>query len=425
MKEEKRIRAKSLHLTLHKITNQTFDYWLEKARTFKPNVQAVLVGLEENHEEEKGLHAHIIIQFTTNQELSRRQFVKHFGTDSLHIAKKPSKDALLMALGYVSKTGNTKQWGEFLFRGTPLDANPEIYKFNYQVKSIDDGLRYFDKVIKENLTKDRNIIEKYAERDDDIGRWLRKHASHTRTLIKLEHTWYLNYCNEKKLGFDYQDFIDDEGLLRRHYDVYLEEFPKIFSEHLPKYSELILEQDYDQHADHDLEVVKKVIGVIKEAQKHGPHRSHKSLNLYLWSTSPSFGKTRLMHYLNDHMMAYRLPEDQYYVDYKNDMYSILISDEAEAFIKTKEYSHLKLLLEGENVEFNMKGRTKIVKRDNPLIVLAENKSFEDLMKLNFRQRYQPEVMATRVLDLELKSRATLHFLLDRCLIPSKRKASEQ
>ena len=430
MKKEKlegqrHIDMKSAHLTLHKIINQSHDYWLEKAKGFRSNVQAVLVGLEENHEEEKGLHAHIVIQFTTRQKLSRDQFVKHFGTDSLHIAVKPNKDALLMALGYVSKTGNTKQWGEFMFRGTPLDANPEVYKFNYQVKSIDDGLAYFHKVIKENLSKDRNVIKKYARRDDAIGIWLQRHPSHARTLQKLENAWYLDYCNERKLGFDYQDFIDDDQLLRRHYEVYLGEFPKIFKEELPKYSELVLEEDYDQHAEHDLAVLKKIVGVLKEAQQHGPHRPHKTLNLHIWSKSPSFGKTRLMDYLNAHMMAYRLPEDQYYVDYENDLYSILVSDEAEAFLKTKEYAHLKLLLEGQSVEFNLKGYTKVVKRDNPLIILADNNSFDELMELNFRKRYQPEVMATRVLDLELRSRATLHFLLDRCLFPSTKKVSEK
>jgi hypothetical protein len=418
------ISSKTVHVTLHKIANQDFDYWLEKGKTFRSNVQAVLVGLEQNHEEEKGLHAHIVVQFTTRQQLNRKQFVEHFGTDSIHIATKPSKDALLMALGYVSKTGNTRQYGEFLFRGVPLDSNPEVYKFQYQVKSVDDGLAYFDKVIKENLSKDRNTIEKLAERNDAIGRWLRKNPGHTRTLMKLEHTWYLSYCNEKKLGFEYQSFVEDEKALSEAYNEYLKEFPGIFKANLPKLSKLELEKDYMHHEAHDLEGLRQIIIVLKEAQKYGSSRPHKSLNLYIWSTSPSFGKTRLMNYLNDHMMAYRLPEDQYYVDYKNDLYSILISDEAEAFIKSKDYSHLKLLLEGEHVEFNMKGRTKVIKLDNPLIVLAENKPFHELMNMNFKHRYQHEVMATRVLDLELKSRATLHFLLDRCLIPSKKKVAK-
>lgn len=113
------------------------------------------------------------------------------------------------------------------------------------------------------------------------------------------------------------------------------------------------------------------------------------------------------------MMAYRLPDDQWYVDYENGLYQALVSDEAQAFLKSKSYSHLKHIFEGQKVEFNLKGKTKIMKEDNPLIVLAENKSFHDLMAKHFEFNYQPEVMATRVLDLELKSRATLHFLLDR------------
>jgi hypothetical protein len=116
------------------------------------------------------------------------------------------------------------------------------------------------------------------------------------------------------------------------------------------------------------------------------------------------------------MMAYRLPDDQYYVDYENGMYEVLVSDEAAAFLKSKDYSHLKHILEGERVEFNLKGQPKILKEDNPLIVLADNMSFNDLMKKHFPKRYDKAVMATRVLDLELKSRATLHFLLDKCFI---------
>jgi hypothetical protein len=57
----------------------------------------------------------------------------------------------------------------------------------------------------------------------------------------------------------------------------------------------------------------------------------------------------------------------------------------------------------------MKGREKIYKEDNPLIVLAENVSFDDLMLRHHKDRYSHDVMGTRVLSLELRSSATLHF----------------
>jgi len=115
------------------------------------------------------------------------------------------------------------------------------------------------------------------------------------------------------------------------------------------------------------------------------------------------------------MRAYRLPNDQFYIDYENFCYDVLVSDEAEAFLKTKDYSHLKLIFEGAEVEFNRKNKTKVIKQDNPLIVLAENISFDELMNDRFNDRYSKEVMATRVLDLEIRARPTLHFFLDSCV----------
>ena len=57
-------------MTLYKLDNDDKAYWVEKARTFRTNVVAVLVGLEENHAEGKGVHAHIFMQFSTYQKLS-------------------------------------------------------------------------------------------------------------------------------------------------------------------------------------------------------------------------------------------------------------------------------------------------------------------------------------------------------------------
>lgn len=164
-KENERIFSKYVHVTLHKLANDDKAYWVKKAHDFRANVVAVLVGLEENHEEGKGVHVHIFIQFSTKQRLSRKQFVDHFGTDSLHISTRKGKNDLLQGLGYVAKTGNTAQDGKFTYGGVELDMNPEIYRFKYQVKSIEDGLQYFAKVIKENLGKDKNIIKNLEDRD--------------------------------------------------------------------------------------------------------------------------------------------------------------------------------------------------------------------------------------------------------------------
>lgn len=413
--EKGRINVKYVHITLHKLINEDINFWLEKGRSFRANVVAVLVGMEENYAEGKGIHAHIFVQFSTYQKLSRKQFVEHFGTDSLHISTRKSKDDLLQGLGYVSKTGNTAQEGTFTYRGVELDTNPEVYRFKYLVKNIEDGLQYFDKVIKENLGKDKNVIKRYARRDDAIGRWLRQNRQHTNTLHKLAHTWSLEYKNAQKKGFKFKEFVENEVALRRAYENYLRVFPAIFRKHLPEGSRLVLEDDYAKHKDHDLEVLRDLYIHIKIALKYGYNRPLKSLNVYIWSRNPSFGKTRLLNFLDDHMMTYRLPDDQYYVDYENKMYEVLVSDEADAFIRTKDYSHLKHIFEGQRVEFNRKGKEKVLKEDNPLLILADNVSFDTLMQKRHPARYSHDVMATRVVSLQLKSRATLHFLMDECM----------
>lgn len=410
-----RINTKYVHVTLHKLENKDKAFWVQKARGFRVNVVAALVGLEENHEEGKGVHVHIFIQFSTRQMLSRKQFVDHFGTDSLHISTRKSKDDLMQGLGYVSKTGNTAQYGVFTYRSVELDTNPEVYRFKYQVQSVDDGLAYFSKIIRENLGKDKNIIKKFAKRNDAIGRWLQKNRQHTTTLHKLAHTWALDYANELKNGFRIKEFVDNNRALERAYDAYLEEFPAIFEKYLPADSSIILEKDFARHKQNDLEVVKSICIHLKIALEYGYNRPLKSLNVYIWSRNPSFGKTRLLNFLDNHMMTYRLPDDQYYVDYENNIYQVLVSDEADAFIKTKDHSHLKHIFEGQRVEFNRKGKEKIYKEDNPLIVLADNMSFDTLMKKRHSVLYKKEVMLTRVRDMELRSRATLHFFLDRCL----------
>ena len=415
-KKEFRVAAKYVHITLHNLSNNILEYWLGKGYTFRPNVVACLVGLEENHEEGKGLHAHIVIQFSTKQDISRKQFVEWFGNDNPHVTSPTNKHDLLHMLGYIVKAGKHAQRGQFTYRGKPIDSNPEIYRFHHQVKGGMDGLEYFEKIIIERLEDAELVIDTYAKRQDDIGRWLRKQNTERNTLRKFELLWRFDHRNAKKKGFTFAPFVGSSRELLAAYKAYLAEFPTIFEEHLPIKSDLQLEGDYDQHAEHDLEVVDTVRVVLGEALKYGHNRPHKSLNLFLWSAMPSFGKSRLLKFLGDRLMAYRLPDDQYYTEYQNFRYSVLVSDETEAFLKTKDYSHLKHLLEGAQVEFNLKGKTKLHKEDNPLIVLADNVSLDTIMRKHFPKRYQPEVIRTRVLDLELRSRATLHFLLDRCIV---------
>ena len=115
---------------------------------------------------------------------------------------------LMQGLGYISKTGNIAQYGTFTHRELPIDASPEVYRFNYQVKTVKDAQKYFYKIIKENLGKDEDIIKRLAKRDDDIGQWLQRNRQHTNAMHKLAQMWSLDYANEQKQGFAFK-FVEE------------------------------------------------------------------------------------------------------------------------------------------------------------------------------------------------------------------------
>jgi hypothetical protein len=278
-----------------------------------------------------------------------------------------------------------------------------------------DAVEYFRKVIRESIKDPKEIMLHLAKQENGIGDYLSTHPTLLNTLIKLEHVWKFDHQNDTKDGFEFKGFVDDREKLKKAYKVYLEEYPAIFEKHLPLEADYSLEDDFKDYVEEDLNTLKTIVNILKHASKYKYERPHKSLNLFIWSKKPSFGKTRLLEFFIKHMVTYRLPDDQYYTDYQNLRYDVLVSDEAKQFLKTKDYSHLKHIFEGIHVEFNRKHRSKVIKSDNPLMVLADNVSFDTLMEKLFPGEYNQEVMSTRVIDLEIKSRATMHFLLDRCM----------
>ena len=86
---------------------------------------------------------------------------------------------------------------------------------------------------------------------------------------------------------------------------------------------------------------------------------------------------------------------------------------------SKTYSHIKGLLEGAVCEFNRKGQVKIMKKDNPLIIMADNKALDAVLEAKFGTDHSPKLIQDRCMDLEIQSRATLHFFIDRCMKPLK------
>ncbi len=162
------------------------EYYMGLTKTFKKNIKAVKITLEQNHEKENGLHVHILMQFSTRHDLSREQFVKHFGSDSVHIASKPNKEALMNAIVYVAKTGNYIEWCVFEHRGVELKDSAEEYRFMRLVKSIEDARLYFNKSIQENYSNAKPYMERVQEKDTMMSRYLLEHKALCRNLVKQE-----------------------------------------------------------------------------------------------------------------------------------------------------------------------------------------------------------------------------------------------
>ena len=405
-------------VTIEKLVNRDIGFWEEKAKTFRPNLVAYIVGLEENHKKAKGLHVHMLLQYSTKQDLGRGQFLKHFESEAVNVrAPGKGKQNILNLMSYVSKTGNIKKYGDFIYRGSVLTSDPVELYFQTQVKSTSDAIAFFQKKIKESINSRNGVIEETVLKENAIGRYLLARPALRKELEKVEHAWRFSYQNSLKKGFEFEKFVYDKDALEKKYKEYLREFEPIFYANLEEDSGITLEDDFDSEAyvTHDLENLRCIRKHLDKAKELKWERPRKSVNLFIWSEAPSFGKTRLLHFLKDTLPSYRLPDDQYYTAYKNYEYAVVVSDEARAFLSSKKMSHLKTLLEGEPVEFNRKGKTKIIKADNPLVVLMENKSLESIMDDHFHSAYLPLVMRSRILDLEIKSRATLHFFVDRCM----------
>ncbi len=88
-----------------------------------------MVAVEENYEEGKGIHVHILMQLTTEPDLSRAAFVRHFNSECVNIAAKSNKEDLMAAIGYVAKTGNYIEWGVFEHRGVEIKGDAKEYRF--------------------------------------------------------------------------------------------------------------------------------------------------------------------------------------------------------------------------------------------------------------------------------------------------------
>ncbi len=207
------------------------------------------------------------------------------------------------------------------------------------------------------------------------------------------------------------DIYKNGELLEGKYREYLKEFPLIFKKYNPTQE---LERNYDRHIENDVSSLVEILRALEIAFCLKDERNIKTHNIHIWSFKSSVGKSRLINHLKENTHILPCQTISSTRTYNNNTYTAFVSDEASEFIKTKSYGHFKKGFDGNDVEFNRKGKHAILKTDNPLILTCDNVHFHFIMKrYHDNNNYTTEVFNTRVLDLEIKSRASIHFLIDR------------
>ncbi len=426
--KEFRFQGKFVFLTIENVSHSKKEYWMNLAQKFRENVQAVICSVEENFKEGKGIHVHILMQFTTRQQISKKQFEEHFNKGNvdpkfnLNLIPKMGKKAIINAICYTAKTGNYLEFGGFEWRGVEFKGNKEEYRFCLLVHSVEDAIIYFQKNIRENYSKSAPYMAKIMETDTMMQRYLLKNKGVFNNLLKIEKEWReLHHSKDNAImGLDFWKKPEE---LKEKYKEYLAKFPELHKKHNPM---LQLEKNYNKHLDNDLSVLVLLLQGLDNAFNFKGNRPIKAHNIHLWSFKSSVGKSRLLNYLRENTPIFTLPDNQFYNEYTNKKYTCCVSDEATEFLKTKTYAHLKKIYDGNEGELNLKGKPAIKKTDNPLIFSCDNTSFDSIMNKNHGQNgYKKLIFETRVLDLEIKSRATLHFLIDEILTIQEKEEKEE
>ncbi len=118
------------------------------------------------------------------------------------------------------------------------------------------------------------------------------------------------------------------------------------------------------HIENDINTLVELLEALEIAFDKKGERDIKTHNIHIWSFKSSVGKSRLINYLKENTHIFTLSDNQFYKDYSNSIYTACVSDEASEFIKTKSYGHFKKGFDGNDVEFNRKGKHTILKIDN-------------------------------------------------------------
>jgi hypothetical protein len=127
---------------------------------------------------------------------------------------------------------------------------------------------------------------------------------------------------------------------------------------------------------------RSILGFIKNALELKYNRPLKASNLHIFSEHPNFGKTTFLRNLSEQLPVYWYPPINWFKEYKNEIYSLIIWDEFR--LKGWDNSLLNRFLEGSPCDLPIK-HAYTTKQDNPLVLLCSNMSIRNqvLTKLGY------------------------------------------
>ena len=309
-----------------------------------------------------------------------------------------------------------------------LEKNWKKWKDEYESLTLENfkintnsnmALLFFREQIIANIERTPDYVDWALNQNPALRYYFVKRAGFERKVRSFEFKKRADLANSKKTTLKLNSWVSDKAELTKHYVAYLKEYPQIFKENLKNHQEAELEPDYDKHIEHDVEVMNAIFWHLNMAIEYGHKKPHKTQQLFI-KGAVGFGKTRLLDALERHFVSYRLPEHQLAFEYENDKYDVLLADDVQGFFRTRrEYKQLKRSFKGESVEFNVKNRSMLHKKDNPLTIMTSRDTLDkEILKRYKKREYcrrEPEDMQILVCQVEPKSRATLHFIVARCI----------
>jgi hypothetical protein len=327
-----------------------FDFEIVKQKLLEKYKDISYCCISREKHVNKGWHCHIFLQFTKRKKfvLTEKYNPFTFLFDKPADVEKilKSKKDRINVLCYVKKA---QDYIEFGYKDIDESMREIVNIEQYVIKAIKEGVR-LDRLLTHEIEKIQDYAYKHSRQIKQMI-YERDNLIHQKELEKLK--------GIEKI---------DEGKLRKEY--------------------------------------RTIAKILNEARND---RSHKSVNLHIWSREPNMGKTSLVEQIMSFSPCYIFPTDGWFTRYNNYIYHFIIWDEVN--FKNLQPTFLNLFLEGSKCQMPVKGDLTH-KWDNPLVIMLSNKPIREHLEKITNERDREiyiKTLGVRVKEIEL-SRPLFKFI---------------